>query len=101
MATIRKDIRIMELLGLNEISHMVAKTSKGDLTLQLRKGEATYHLVLDAIPVDREIHEELMQLLYGADIPQVNNYIEMNGTKGIVLKVNKKTAKRLTAKSKK
>lgn len=58
----------MKLLGLNDISHFIAKTSKGDLTLQLRKGEAEYRLILDAVPVDAEVHDELMELLFAEDV---------------------------------
>lgn len=62
--TIRQDQAIIKLLGVNELRHFIATTSKGDLTLQLRKGETEYRLVLDAVPLDEETNDKLMKLLY-------------------------------------
>jgi galactose-1-phosphate uridylyltransferase len=75
--TIAKDLKIMELLGINEIRHLIAHTNKGELTLMLRKGENRYRFVLDAVPVSEIFNKELMDLLYPepkAVIPQVNEH---------------------------
>lgn len=71
----------MEVLGVTEIRHYVAQTNKGDLTLMLRKGESEYNFVLDAVPLDKDMNKELMELLYPIskpDVPQVKKIPMIN-----------------------
>jgi hypothetical protein len=72
--TTKSDNRIMELLKITDLSHIIAQTSHGPLSIQLRKGEHTYRFLLDSVPVTDETHDELMELLYPPKIvvPQVN-----------------------------
>lgn len=58
------DNKIMKLLGLKEISHIIARTDKGELTLQLRKDEQAinYKFVLDAVPLTEEDNDALKEL---------------------------------------
>lgn len=62
--SVKSDHKIMESLGVTELRHFVAQTNKGELTLMLRKGETKYRLVLDAVPVSEEVHDELMPILF-------------------------------------
>lgn len=81
----KTDNKIMQLLGVNEIRHYIADTNKGQLTFQLRKGETEYEFVLDAVPVEKELQKELMDIVFPVkEIPQVNKVSE-------VVKVVKKT----------
>jgi hypothetical protein len=63
-----KDKEIMRLLKVEYIAKPIVNTSKGLLALVLRKNEDEYHLVLDAVPLDKEKEQELMKLLRSADI---------------------------------
>ena len=68
-----KDNLIMKVLKISEISHILAKTNKGDLTLRLayEETEKDYKFVLDAVPVEDKQNKELLDLfegiLYGED----------------------------------
>ncbi len=71
---IKKDEKIMAVLGITEIRHLIAHTSKGELSLLLRKDSKEYIFVLDAVPVDKDVNKELMDLLFpvkAQEIPQV------------------------------
>lgn len=59
-----RDNKIMALLGLEEISHVVAHTNRGELTLTLRKGnsEKGYRFNLDSVPLEDEKNLELKEL---------------------------------------
>ena len=68
-----KDNLIMRVLKISDISHILAKTNKGDLTLRLayEGTEKDYRFVLDAVPVEDKQNKELLDLfdgiLYGED----------------------------------
>lgn len=73
--TIITDDAIFKTLDLKWIGRLVCTTDRGPLTLQIRKGESTYHLCLDSVPLDKKINDELMALLFPkkeVEIPQVN-----------------------------
>lgn len=73
--TIKQDHKIMEILGVNEIRHLIAHTSKGELTFMLRQGGTEYQFVLDAVPVEKNANKELTDILFPQkqiEIPQVN-----------------------------
>ena len=72
--SVKTDNKIMQLLGVNVIRHYVADTNKGQLTFQLRKGETEYEFVLDAVPVEKELQKELMDIIFPSKIviPQVD-----------------------------
>jgi hypothetical protein len=79
----------MEKLQVSEVSRLICKTNKGDLVLQLRKGEANYKLVLDAVPLAKDLNDELMDVLFSKTIiPQVNKDMTIDMPK-IVESVNK------------
>lgn len=104
--TAKSDTKIMEILGVEELRHLIAETNKGSLTLMLRKGETEYHLVLDAVPLNKEDNKDLMQILFPAkefQIPQVNRivgmkedlpYTEVKGQPDAVVTIPKKKAGR-------
>ena len=74
MFTIKLDNFIMEQLKCQEVRHYIADTNKGALTLMLRKGETKYIFVLDAVPVEKDVHDELMAVLFPIKenvVPQV------------------------------
>ncbi len=72
---IKQDNEVMKILKVNVIQRVVCHTDKGILTLQIRKGDTKYHLVLDAVPLDKDDNKELMDMLFPAkalEVPQVN-----------------------------
>jgi hypothetical protein len=77
MSTLKTDQKVMELLKVTDISRLVAYTSLGELKLQLRKGEKEYNLILDSVPLEKELNSELMKLLFAKEaIPQPNKILE-------------------------
>lgn len=58
---IRIDQMIMGITKTNSISHMVAKTDKGDLTLNIKKGDVAYTFCLDAVPYPSDVNKELLK----------------------------------------
>lgn len=65
------DDKVIKLLAVTDIRRLICNTNKGPLELSIRKGENNYHLMLDAIPLDKDIEKELMDLMFGKEIPQV------------------------------
>lgn len=62
-----KDNQIMKIMKVSEISHILADTNRGTLTLKLifgGKGQ-DYRLFLDAVPFNDEENKELLSLLNG------------------------------------
>lgn len=51
---IEKDKELINALGVDSISHHIVKTSKGDLTLLLRKNENNYVVTLDTVPLTQD-----------------------------------------------
>lgn len=64
MKDFKKDNAIMRLLKVNEIRHVLAHTNNGELCLCLRSGEDNYFLTLDAVPLEKDKNDEIMNLLY-------------------------------------
>ncbi len=62
---IRKDQMVMDLTKTSLISHVIATTDKGSLTLNLRKGEVSYFFSLDSVPFDSKINRELLEAFDG------------------------------------
>ncbi len=63
----QKDQRIIKLfakIGVEYITHPIAKTNKGSLELMLRKGETSkdYRFVFDSVPLEDEENDELKEL---------------------------------------
>ncbi len=61
------DNQIMRVLKINAISHLIANTDRGVLTLTLAKRgtENDYRYALDAVPYDDKTNKELLELFYG------------------------------------
>ncbi len=59
-----RDNKIMKLLGTAELRHLIAHTTKGELTLSIRKGETAqnYRFVLDSVPLEDDHNDELKEL---------------------------------------
>jgi hypothetical protein len=63
----QQDNRIMKLfanIGVEYITHPIAKTNKGSLELMLRKGEnaINYRFMFDSVPVEDELNDQLKEL---------------------------------------
>lgn len=70
---LKQDDLIFKYLNLNTIDRVICNTDKGVLTLKIRKGDSTYHLCLDSVPLDVLQNKEIMDLLFPVkEIPQVN-----------------------------
>lgn len=63
----KNDNKIMKILKVSELSHVLAKTNRGELVLRLRlNGTAKdYRFVMDAVPVSDEQNAELIRIFYG------------------------------------
>lgn len=61
------DNQIMRLMKVETLSHVIATTNKGTLTLSLSKGgtENDYRFILDAVPYDDKTNKELLTLFKG------------------------------------
>lgn len=70
--TLKQDDMIMKLLSsmnVDRINRVICNTNQGALELEIRKGERDYHFVLGAVPLNKELSKELMNLLY--PLPQM------------------------------
>jgi hypothetical protein len=65
------DEKVMKLLSATVIRRLICNTNKGPLELMTRKGEKDYFLTVDSIPLDKEVNKELMDLMFGKEVPQV------------------------------
>ncbi len=59
----KKDNEIMKVLKASDLSHVVAYTNKGILTLKLVFGTNEYRYFLDSVQLDKEIDEALKKIL--------------------------------------
>lgn len=57
------DKKLIQMFGLDHISHLIRNTSKGPLSLLLRKESEEYEYILDAVPVGKDEAKELKKLL--------------------------------------
>ncbi len=81
MRTYKEDHKLMDLLGLKEISRIICDTNMGTLKLRLRKGETEYRFVLDAVELPKALNKETMELLFPLTVevpiptqtPPINN----------------------------
>lgn len=87
--TKKNDDAIMKILEVNVIRRLICTTNKGPLELMIRKGENNYFLTLDATPLDKEVNDKLMGILFKPEIPQVKDM----GTINITLDKNSKITK--------
>lgn len=74
-----QDIKIIEILGehnITDIRRLICNTNKGVLELAVRKGEGKYFLTLDSVPLEKEMNDKLMDLLFKPEIPTVNKVAE-------------------------
>ncbi len=60
----KKDNEIMKVMKVSEISHIIATTNLGTLTLKLIFGGrgSDYRFTLDAVPFDDTKNKELLEL---------------------------------------
>lgn len=90
---LKQDDEVMKILNVSTIHRIICETDKGKLSLQIRKGEKEYHLVLDAVPLSKQDNKDLMALLFPVkqtEIPQMNKE-PFNPSKEIVkILVNEK-----------
>ena len=71
----KQDKEIISILSENNITdirRLICNTNKGVLELMVRKGENRYFLTLDSVPLEKEVNDKLMDLLYKKEIPTVN-----------------------------
>lgn len=64
MKTKQQDNKIMDILKVKEISRVICDTDMGPLRLRIRKNEESYHFVLDAVELPKEVNKELFELLF-------------------------------------
>lgn len=90
MKTLRElaiiDNRVMKALKLRSISHYVLSTDQGPLQMQLRfEGtEADYKFVLDAVPVEESINEDLLKLFDGTFYGETFIYAPFTTTPAVI-----------------
>ena len=64
---LKTDKELMRLLKVDSVGHYVAETYKGVLRLVLRKEEEQHFFTLDAVPLEKELNDRLIRLLYPKD----------------------------------
>ena len=64
------DDKIMKLLNASTIRRPICLTNKGALELCVRKGESNYFLTLDSVPIEKELNDKLMNILFKPEVPQ-------------------------------
>lgn len=73
--TLLQDDAIFKSLDLKWIDRLVCITDRGNFSLKIRKGDTSYHLCLDSVPLDKKVNDELITLLFpkpNMEVPQVN-----------------------------
>src|SRR4051812_48294758 len=71
MKTKKQDFALMQILEVHEINRIICETNMGVLKLRIRKGEQDYKFVLDSVELPKEVSNEIYELLYAPEIPQV------------------------------
>lgn len=69
----KQDDSVMKALEVKVIRRLICNTDKGPLDLVIRKGENNYFLMLDSTPIEKEINDKLMGILFSKETPQVDN----------------------------
>jgi hypothetical protein len=69
--TKKNDDQIIKCLDVKVIRRLICITDKGNLDLVIRKGESNYFLSLDATPLDKEVNDKLMGILFKPEVPTV------------------------------
>lgn len=101
MQNLKRDGKLMDILGLKEISRVICNTDKSYLTLKLRKGETSYWLYLDSVPLSKEENKEVMELLFPTVVSNsfdainanLNKAYEDNDRRDKIFTANKKITK--------
>ncbi len=78
MNTFKIDDAVIKALDIKGIRRLICNTDKGKLELVIRKGETTYFLTMDSVPIEYQLNKELMAILFPVkkdEIPQVNKKI--------------------------
>ena len=71
-AKMKIDDLIMKKLDANNVRRPICNTNKGDLELCVLKGGTRYYLTLDSVPLEKELNDTLMDILFKVEVPQVN-----------------------------
>jgi len=70
----KQDDSVMKALDVKVIRRLICNTDKGPLDLVIRKGENNYFLMLDSTPLDKEVNDKLMGILFK---PEIDNRVKM------------------------
>lgn len=73
----KQDDAVMKALDISIIRRLICITNKGQLDLVIRKGENNYFLSIDSVPLEKEINDKLMDILFKVEIPQVGKCYEI------------------------
>jgi len=60
---IKSDKRLITLLKVESITYPLLKTTKGELSMSLRKNEDEYYFSLDSVELDKELSKEITNVL--------------------------------------
>lgn len=78
MKTAKQDQIVMDLLKVKEISRIICDTNMGTLKLRIRKGETNYQFLLDAVELPKELHNELMEVIYPNPVAVLMSSVGVN-----------------------
>lgn len=71
----KQDDSVIKTLDIKVIRRLICQTDKGPLELVIRKGENNYFMSLDATPLDKEMNDKLMGILFKPEISTTNKQI--------------------------
>jgi len=66
----KQDDLVIKALDLKVIRRLICITDKGQLDLVIRKGENNYFLSIDSVPLEKEMNDKLMGILFKPEVPQ-------------------------------
>lgn len=75
MKTKKQDQELMSILKVTEVIRLICETNMGALKLHIRKGENDYFFTLDSVELPKDLNNEIYDLLYKPEIPQVESYL--------------------------
>ena len=71
----KQDDLVMKTLDISVIRRIICLTNKGQLDLVIRKGENNYFLSIDSVPLEKEVNDKLMGILFATPIPTIDKEV--------------------------
>jgi hypothetical protein len=83
---LKTDDAVMKCLDILVIRRPICITNKGQLDLVIRKGENNYFLSIDSVPLEKEVNDKLMDILFKPEVPKVDKGTQFYADKPLISK---------------